>query len=164
MSELWSRRGRLHERHATHRRRVVRLRLLTVAVRSSRLKRAATPYSSLRRLGLSGEFCLVLALLSVEMTSANASAITQSDHLKVYAHSRIIKDSEYQCFSELIYRESRWNVNASNSQHWGLGQMANKKYKTLDGYSQIDWSLRYIKDRYKTPCLALKHLKRYGWH
>lgn len=137
---------------------------LTRSVRYSRLKRAASPYSSLRRLVLSAEFCLVLALLSVEMTSANAVPINQSDHLKLYAHSRIIKESEYQCFNELIYRESRWNVNASNGNHWGLGQMANKRYKRLDGYSQIDWSLRYIKDRYKTSCLALKHLKRFGFH
>ncbi len=76
------------------------------------------------------------------------------DHLKLYAHSRILDYKEFQCFNRIITKESRWSYTARNGSHWGLGQMRSKHYGTLDPFRQIDASLRYITNRYQTPCKA----------
>jgi hypothetical protein len=76
------------------------------------------------------------------------------DHLKLYAHSRILDYKEFQCFNRIITKESRWSYTARNGSHWGLGQMRSKHYGTLDPYRQIDATIRYITKRYQTPCKA----------
>lgn len=82
------------------------------------------------------------------------SAAYSIDHLKLYAHSRILDYKEFQCFNKIITKESRWSYTARNGSHWGLGQMRSKHYGTLDPFRQIDASLRYITNRYQTPCKA----------
>ena len=87
-----------------------------------------------------------IMILTVSATT-EAKAATQSDAFKLYAHSRIVNDEQYQCFYKLINKENRqWNPKARNGSHHGIGQMRNETYKNLDGYKQIDWTLRYIKD------------------
>jgi hypothetical protein len=92
---------------------------------------------------------------------------TSIDQLKLYAHSRIISYKEFQCFEKLITKESNWRVEAinPNGNHFGLGQMRNTKYRNLDGYRMIDWSLRYINHRYAgSSCAAFEHWRKRGWH
>lgn len=133
---------------------------LTYALRSSLAERGAcTPITSLGRLVLGGLLCLS-ALLP---TTANAKE-TSIDSLKLYAHSRIINYKEFQCFNKLITKESNWRIDARNGSHYGLGQMRNAKYKLLDGFTQIDWSLRYITKRYKSPCKAYAFAMKHGYH
>ncbi len=86
--------------------------------------------------------------------SPAVSANYSVDHLKLYAHSRILDYKEFQCFNRIITKESRWSYLARNGSHWGLGQMRSKHYGTLDPFRQIDASLRYITNRYQTPCKA----------
>ena len=102
-------------------------------------------------------------LLSVALTS-EAQAYESKDSLKQYAHSRIVKYIEFKCFHELITKESNWNINAINGSHYGLGQMRNTKYRDLDGYRQIDWTIRYINGRYGSMCNAYRHWQKKGWH
>jgi hypothetical protein len=42
-----------------------------------------------------------------------------------------------------LIKESNWRVDAinPNGKHFGLGQMRNTKYRNLDGYRMIDWSI-----------------------
>jgi hypothetical protein len=115
--------------------------------------------------------CLVLlaALCVVSTTPAQATkaATTSIDALKLYAHSRIVNYKEFQCFNTLITKESNWRVEAinPNGNHFGLGQMRNTKYRNLDGYRMIDWSLRYIDHRYQgSSCKAFEHWRKHGWH
>jgi len=117
--------------------------------------------------------CMVLlaALCLVGSTSATAAqevkTTTSIDSLKLYAHSRIVNYKEFQCFNQLITRESNWRVEAinPNGKHFGLGQMRNTKYQNLDGYRMIDWSLRYIQNRYAgSSCKAYAHWQKHGWH
>jgi hypothetical protein len=82
------------------------------------------------------------------------SAAYSIDHLKLYAHSRILDYKEFQCFNKIITKESRWSYVAKNGSHYGLGQMRSKHYRDLDPFRQIDASLRYITNRYQTPCKA----------
>ena len=140
---------------------------LTQAVRCHRVKRAAEADSSQARMQLMGVLCLIVGLLS-QTTISTAQAIgtkTDADHYKLYAHSRIISWSETRCFIALIDRENRhWNPSARNGSHFGIGQMRNTKYRELDGYRQIDWTLRYIAHRYSTPCKAWEFFKANGYH
>jgi hypothetical protein len=117
--------------------------------------------------------CMVLwaALCLVGTTSATAAqdvkTTTSIDSLKLYAHSRIVNYKEFQCFNQLITKESNWRVEAinPNGKHFGLGQMRNTKYRNLDGYRMIDWSLRYILSRYSgSSCKAYAHWQKHGWH
>jgi hypothetical protein len=116
--------------------------------------------------------CLVLlaALCVVTTTPAQATkdAKPSIDALKLYAHSRIVNYKEFQCFEKLITKESNWRVEAinPNGNHFGLGQMRNTKYRNLDGFRMIDWTLRYIDHRYQGKICdgALAHWRKHGWH
>ena len=92
------------------------------------------------------------------------SAAYSIDHLKLYAHSRILDYKEFQCFNRIITKESRWSYTARNGSHWGLGQMRSKHYGTLDPFRQIDASLRYITNRYQTSCKAWAFHQDRGWY
>ena len=100
--------------------------------------------------------------------TANAEGVTHKtnsiDHLKLYAHSRIINYEQFKCFDSLITRESHWNVKAKNGSHYGLGQMRNAKYRVLDGFTQVDWSIRYITKRYGSMCNGWRFFKAKGYH
>ena len=108
---------------------------------------------------------IVLSILILTTMPVNtAKAVEQSDLLKLYAHSRIINDKQYQCFHSLITKESNWRVDAKNGSHYGLGQMKNLNYKKLDGFTQVDWSIRYIKKRYGSMCNGWRFFKDKGYH
>jgi hypothetical protein len=108
----------------------------------------------------------IVAALIVAMNGQSYAYGAQStDYLKLYAHSRIISEIEYNCFNKLITKESNWRINAINGSHYGLGQMRNPKYRNLDGYRMIDWSIKYVGHRYSgSSCKAFAHWKAKGWH
>jgi hypothetical protein len=132
---------------------------LTGLLPSSSASERLWPCSSLRRLVVWGVVCLLQAALVLQVQPAQAKSI---DHYKLYAHSRIINYNQYKCFSRIIYKESRWNVNAKNGSHFGLGQMRSKWYRNLDGYRQIDASIKYINERYGSMCNAWRFHERVG--
>jgi hypothetical protein len=118
--------------------------------------------------------CLVLLAVLCVVSTTPALATTDAtrkpsiDSLKLYAHSRIINWKEMKCFDILITKESNWRVEAinPNGNHFGLGQMRNTKYRNLDGFRMIDWTLRYIDHRYQGKICdgALAHWRKHGWH
>ena len=129
-------------------------RYLTPAIRCHRLKRAADADSSQGRMHLMGAVYVLAAITSI-ISIPEANAKTYSiDHLKLYAHSRIIDYKEFQCFNRIITKESQWNYLAKNGSHYGLGQMRSTYYRELDPYRQIDATLKYITKRYLTICKA----------
>ena len=131
-------------------------RYLTEAVRSIL---AGEP---LRRIARRRSLVLLAVLFVVGTTPAKAA--TDIDNLKLYAHSRIINYEQFKCFNALITRESHWNVKAKNGSHYGLGQMRNAKYGRLDGFTQVDWSIRYITKRYGSMCNSWRFFKSNGYH
>ena len=104
-----------------------------------------------------------IMILTVSATT-EAKAATQTDLLKLYAHSRIVSMEQFNCFNSLITKESNWRIDARNGSHYGLGQMRNAKYGRLDGFSMVDWSIRYIKGRYGSMCNAWRFFKANGHH
>jgi hypothetical protein len=135
---------------------------LTSSVRSIAESERLKPCSSLRRIALLGALCLWIGLSVINMQPVQAA--TQADHLKLYAHSRIINDKQYQCFRWIIGKESAWNFKAKNGSHYGLGQMRSTWYRDLDPYRQIDATIRYITKRYGSPCKAREFHERKGWY
>ena len=138
---------------------------LTSSISSNRGSEPVSRIARSRCLMIWGVLCVI------GITPANATEVvkqtTSIDSLKLYAHSRIIDYKEFQCFNTLITKESNWRVEAvnPNGNHFGLGQMRNIKYRNLDGYRMIDWSLRYISHRYfGSSCKAFAHWQKHGWH
>jgi len=129
-------------------------RYLTGALPSLRLKRAAVADSSLERKRGLGAAIALTATLSITSIPVANSANYSIDHLKLYAHSRILDYKEFQCFNRIITKESRWSYTAKNGSHYGLGQMRSQHYRDLDPYRQIDATLKYITNRYKSNCKA----------
>jgi len=127
---------------------------LTRALLSLRMKRAAEAGSSQeRKIGLGAAIALTATLSITSIPEATAKNYSV-DHLKLYAHSRILDYKEFQCFNRIITKESRWSYTAKNGSHFGLGQMRSKHYRDLDPYRQIDATLKYITNRYGTSCKA----------
>jgi len=104
------------------------------------------------------------ALIAVQGAGSAVAANYSIDHLKLYAHSRILDYKEFQCFNKIITKESRWSYTARNGSHYGLGQMRSKHYRDLDPFRQIDASLRYITNRYQTPCKAWAFHQERNWY
>jgi hypothetical protein len=130
---------------------------LTSLVRFVLSTRAAVADSS-RRTTLTAVLLLSVAL------PYTAQAYESKDELRLYAHSRIVDFKQFICFNKLINAESNWRIDAINGSHYGIGQMKNPKYRNLDGYRQVDWSLKYIKNRYSTPCIAWTFFEENRWH
>jgi hypothetical protein len=133
--------------------------LATYLTRSIRSILAGEP---LRRIARMRSLVLLGALCIVGTTPAEA--ITKTDYLKLYAHSRIIDYNQFICLSKIIYKESRWNPQAINGSHYGLGQMRSKHYRNLDAYRQIDATILYIKGRYGSMCKAWEFHKAKGYY
>ena len=141
--------------------RVDNFNCLTGLLPSSSASERVCADSSLRRLVVWGSLCLSMALLALQAQPAQAT--TKSiDHYKLYAHSRIINYEQYKCLSRIIYKESRWNPQAKNGSHFGLGQMRSEHYRTLDAYRQIDATIKYITNRYGSMCNAWRFHERVG--
>jgi hypothetical protein len=109
-----------------------------------------------------------LCLLSAE-TSEAQNMPTKS--IKVLANKQLT-DKQYKCHNEIIYRESRFNIDAVNGSHYGYYQMRSKSMqgKPYDYQFYIYWyyvASRYgfDKDNPDLPdyCNALHHLKTKGW-
>jgi hypothetical protein len=110
-------------------------------------------------------FVIVFSALIAPIGANTAQAASYSvDHLKLYAHSRILNYKEFQCFNQIITKESRWSYKARNGSHYGLGQMRSEYYRDLDPFRQIDLSLRYITKRYTSNCKALQFHNSKGYY
>jgi hypothetical protein len=109
-------------------------------------------------------FVSLLIILPISVNNAYAWK-NHSMNLKLYAHNEIKEWSEFECYVELIHRESTWNYKARNGSHYGLGQMRSTWYRDLSPRKQIKAHIKYINHRYDgSPCKALSHLVRVGWH
>ena len=134
---------------------------LTRGLRSTRSQRAPKAGSSRGRLVLWGVLCLTAGCLQ----TAHAKEISTTDMYKLYAHSRLINENQYLCFVAIINKENRsWDVRARNGSHWGLGQMRSTWYRDLDGYRQIDATIKYITNRYGSMCNAKRHHDRKNFY
>ena len=146
-------------------RRLSRTYVDVVGGRSTLSARSPKGFNS-RLKGVARELAVVIGIsLSMAlMPRAEASIVP----LKVLANKQLT-DKQYKCHNEIVYRESRWKIDAVNGSHHGYYQMRTKsmKNKPYDYQFYIYWyyvSKRYGLD-YEIPdyCNALHHLKTKGW-
>ena len=60
-------------------------------------------------------------LLSIAMPLDVMASIVPTKSIKTLADKQLT-DKQYHCHNQIIYRESRWNINAVNGSHYGLYQ------------------------------------------
>ena len=118
--------------------------------------------------GLAVVIGLSLSIASIDRSEASIVP------LKVLANKQLT-DKQYNCHNEIVYRESRWNIDAignksGTKQTHGYYQIKSEhvKGKPYDYQFWIYWYYvfsRYGYTEYDEPnyCLALKHLKTKGW-
>jgi hypothetical protein len=129
---------------------------LTKALRSILAGERLKPIARMRGLVLLGVLCLV--------STTPAEANTKEDYYKLYTHSRVIDYEQFICLSKIFYKESRWNPDAVNGSHYGIGQMRSKHYRNLDPYRQIDATIAYVIKRYGSMCKAWEFHKKKGYY
>ena len=112
-------------------------------------------------------------------TYKNASVVTgtKADY-QDYAYDLVLNqylwsESDYQALVNLWERESNWNANAHNKSSGAHGipqslpasKMSSEgsDYYT-NGYTQIRWGLKYIKERYGSPSAAWQHFQNKNWY
>ena len=82
-------------------------------------------------------------------------------------------ESDFDCFNNIIIRESMWKVTATNpsSGAYGIPQAlpgskmakAGSDWRTNPA-TQIIWAVGYMEDRYGSPCEAWSFKQAHGWY
>lgn len=117
-----------------------------------------------KKIKIKKRLLLITSLIALLGASPANAAAYSVDHLKLYAHSRLLDYKEFQCFNKIITKESRWSYTARNGSHYGLGQMRSTHYRDLDPYRQIDATIRYNHKRYLTQCKAWAFHLKHGYY
>lgn len=80
---------------------------------------------------------------------------------------------QFKCYDNIIMRESLWDQYADNpnSSAYGIPQALPGKKMASAGAdwrtnpaTQIKWGLKYVKERYGTPCRAWSFKRANGWY
>lgn len=134
---------------------------------TSLLRRAAAPKKALAGAAVAAATCGTL------IAAAPAQAATPASSAQATAKKMIGNTAEYQCFSEIVERESGWDVDATNASSgaYGLVQAlpgskmasAGSDWRT-NAATQIEWGLDYMKDRYGSACDAWNFWQANGWY
>ena len=113
-------------------------------------------------------FGLVIPLfiaLNIGLLKDDSVASTdRTNHYRQWAFIQLNNLDEFHCLDELYYKESRWNPKAVNGSHYGIPQGRSQWLKTVNGYKQVEWGIKYNYNRYGSMCRALHHFKTKGWH
>ncbi|GCD38091.1 hypothetical protein OEIGOIKO_05901 [Streptomyces chrestomyceticus JCM 4735] len=104
---------------------------------------------------------------------AQAPSSASASDAKAAAHKLIPDQAQYQCFSNIVERESGWDPTATNpsSGAYGLVQAqpgskmasAGADWKT-NPETQIKWGLDYMNSTYGSPCDAWKFWQSHNWY
>lgn len=102
---------------------------------------------------------------------------SRTGNYREYARLQL-SNEQWKCLDELWQRESSWKTQPNphlkknkSSGAYGIPQAlpATKMSATGIDYqvnpiTQVRWGLKYIKERYKTPCNALEHHNKKNWY
>ena len=116
----------------------------------------------LRRVGRS-----VLVAIGITLfTPAYADAPDAVKRLTIKEYAAVLVDDKYQmsCLSKLYGKESAWNPNAVNGSHYGIPQGRSEYLKTATAEEQVMWGLKYIDNRYGSPCAAWAFFQKNNYH
>ncbi|WP_380285628.1 transglycosylase SLT domain-containing protein [Kitasatospora purpeofusca] len=104
--------------------------------------------------------------------SAPATSVSPGS-VQELAQQIVGNDAQFQCFSQIVKRESGWNYTATNksSGAYGLVQAlpgskmasAGADWRTNPA-TQIKWGLNYMNSRYGSPCGAWSFWQSHHWY
>ena len=109
----------------------------------------------------------VLVAIGITLfTPAYADAPVQAKRLTIKEYAAVLVDDKYQmsCLSKLYGKESAWNPNAVNGSHYGIPQGRSEYLKTATAEEQVMWGLKYIDNRYGSPCAAWAFFQKNNYH
>ncbi|MGW6913768.1 aggregation-promoting factor C-terminal-like domain-containing protein [Kitasatospora sp. NPDC054939] len=105
-------------------------------------------------------------------TAAPPVSVTPGS-VQALAQEIVGNDAQFQCFSQIVKRESGWNYTATNpsSGAYGLVQAlpgtkmasAGADWRTNPA-TQIKWGLNYMNSRYGSPCGAWSFWQSHHWY
>ncbi|MEU6115024.1 transglycosylase SLT domain-containing protein [Streptomyces sp. NPDC047117] len=120
-----------------------------------------------------GAVALGAATAAVAATPAHAAERAGASEAQAAAHQQIPDQRQYQCFSNIVERESGWDPQASNASSgaYGLVQAlpgskmasAGADWKTNPS-TQVKWGLNYMNERYGSPCGAWSFWQSHNWY
>ena len=116
----------------------------------------------LRRVGRS----VLLAIGISLFTPAYAVAPYKAKQLTIKEYAAVLVDDKYQmsCLSKLYGKESAWNWKANSGSHWGIPQGRSEYLRDATAEEQVRWGLKYIDNRYGSPCKAWEFFQRNNYH
>ena len=108
-------------------------------------------------------------VLSMQSTAVGVGSIDAYYDLHSLADYQLT-DKQYECHSEIVYRESSNRIDAVNGSHYGYYQIRNRLLIDTPYDYQFYFYWKYVQHRYGTTkydepdyCKALHHLKTKGW-
>ena len=116
----------------------------------------------LRRVGRS-----VLVAIGITLfTPAYADAPDEVKRLTIKEYAAVLVDDKYQmsCLSKLYGKESAWNYKARSGSHYGIPQGRSEYLRDALPEQQIQWGLKYIDNRYGSPCKAWEFFQKNNYH
>jgi hypothetical protein len=84
--------------------------------------------------------------------------------IKEYAAVLVDDKTQMNCLSKLYGKESAWRHDAVNGSHYGIPQGRSIYLKTATPEQQIMWGLKYIDNRYGSPCKAWDFFQKNNYH
>ena len=109
----------------------------------------------------------VLVAIGITLfTPAYAVAPDEVNQLTAKEYAAVLVDDEQQmnCLDKLYTKESNWRPDAVNGSHYGIPQGRSIYLKTAMPEQQILWGLKYIDNRYGSPCAAWSFFQRNNFH
>ena len=109
--------------------------------------------------------------------AATVSTAVQSSYtvaeVQSMARGIVGNETQFQCFSNIVSRESGWNyraVNASSGAYGLMQALPGSKYSSVGSdwqtnpATQIQWGLNYMNSRYDSPCGAWSFWQANNWY
>jgi hypothetical protein len=114
---------------------------------------------------------VAIALVGALCLPSEASSGDIQQHRSIRELASIqLTDKQYHCHNSIIYRESRFKVDAVNGSHYGYYQGRSRVLLGAPADYQFYWYWSYVSHRYGITqydepdmCKALHHLRVKGW-
>ena len=109
---------------------------------------------------------VLIAIGITLFTPAYADAPDEVKRLTIKEYAAVLVDDKYQmsCLSKLYGKESAWNWKANSGSHWGIPQGRSEYLRDATAEEQVRWGLKYIDNRYGSPCKAWDFFQKNNYH
>ena len=109
---------------------------------------------------------MLVAIGITLFTPAYADAPIEAKRLTIKEYAAVLVDDKTQmsCLGKLYGKESAWNPDAVNGSHYGIPQGRSEYLKDALPEQQIRWGLKYIDNRYGSPCAAWDFFQKNNYH